>query len=51
MKSVYTVPEDVARISRSYLSIMAATSFFMDAVKQAPLILPKMQDPISLTIG
>jgi hypothetical protein len=23
----------------------------MDAVKQAPLILPKMQDPISLTIG
>jgi hypothetical protein len=40
----------VARISRSYLPIKAAISFFMDAFDQAPLILPKMQDQISLTL-
>jgi len=50
MKWVVTVPEDVARISRTYLPIKAAMSFFMDACDQAPLILPKMQDQISLTL-
>jgi len=40
----------VARISRTYLHIKAAISFFMDAFDQAPLILPKMQDQISLTL-
>jgi len=29
---------------------MAAISFFMDACDQAPLIVPKMQDQISLTL-
>jgi hypothetical protein len=40
----------VARISRTYLPIKAAISFFMDAFDQAPLILLKMQDQISLTL-
>ena len=40
----------MARISRTYLSTTAAISFFMDSFDQAPLILPKMQDQISLTI-
>jgi len=38
----------VARISRTYLPIKPAISFFMDVCDQAPLILPKMQDQISL---
>jgi len=47
MKYVVTVPEDVARISRTYLPTQAAISFYyMDAFDQAPLILPKMQDQI-----
>jgi len=50
MKSVDTVPEDVARISRTYLPIKAAISFFMDVFDQAPVILPKMQDQISLML-
>jgi len=50
MKYVVTVPEDVARISCTYLPIKAAISFFMDAFDQAPLILSKMQDQISLTL-
>jgi len=40
----------VARISRTYLPIKAAISFYMDACDQAPHILPKMQDQISLTL-
>ena len=40
----------MARISRTYLPIKAAISFFMDAFDQAPLILPKMQDQILLTL-
>ena len=50
MKYVVTVPEDVAGISRTYLPIKAAISFCMDAFDQAPLILPKMQDQILLTL-
>jgi hypothetical protein len=40
----------VARISHTYHPIQAAMSFYMDACDQAPLILPKMQDQISLTL-
>jgi len=40
----------VARIYCTYLPTQAAISFFMDACDQAPLILPKMQDQISLTL-
>jgi len=40
----------VARISSTYLPIKAAISFSMDAFDQAPLILPKMQDQILLTL-
>ena len=40
----------MARISRTYLPIKAAISFFMDAFDQAPIILLKMQDQISLTL-
>jgi len=50
MKYFVTVPEDVARTSHTYLPIKAAISFFMDVCDQAPLILPKMQDQISLTL-
>ena len=50
MKEVVTVPEDVARISHTYLPIKASISIFMDACDQGPLILPKMQDQISLTL-
>jgi len=50
MKSVVTVPEDVAWISHTYLHIKAAISFFMDACNQAPLIVPKMQDQKLLTL-
>jgi hypothetical protein len=50
MKKVVTVPEDVARIYCTYLLIKAALSFFIDACDQAPLILPKMQDQISMTL-
>jgi hypothetical protein len=37
MKKVVTIPEDVARISRTYLPIKAAISFFIDFGHQAPL--------------
>ena len=40
----------MARISRTYLPIQATKSFFMDSCHPAPLILPKMQDKISLTL-
>jgi hypothetical protein len=50
MKSVVTVPEDVATISGTYLPIEAAISFHMDGCDQAPLILPKMQDQTSLIL-
>jgi hypothetical protein len=50
MKYVVTVPEDVARISSTYMPIKAVISFFMDVCDHAPLILPKMQDLISLTL-
>jgi hypothetical protein len=40
----------VARISHTYLPIKAGTSFLMDSCNQAPLMLPKMQDQISLTL-
>jgi hypothetical protein len=50
MKQVVTVPEDVARISRTYLPINDAIFFFMDDFVQAPLILLKVQDQISLTL-
>jgi len=50
MKYVVTVPEIVAGISRTYLPIKAAMCCFMDARDQAPLILPKLQDQISLTL-
>jgi hypothetical protein len=40
----------VSRISRTYLRIKAAISFFVDACDQTPLILPKMQDQILLTL-
>jgi hypothetical protein len=39
----------VARISRTYLPIKANISFSMDAFDHAPLVLPKMEDHISLT--
>ena len=44
MKWVFTVPEDVVRISCTYLPIKAAISMIVDACDQAPLRLPKMQD-------
>jgi hypothetical protein len=50
MKYVVTVPEDVGRLSRTYLPIKAVISFFMDVGDHAPLILPKMLDQISLTL-
>ena len=37
-------------ISRTYVPIKDATSFFMDVCDQAPLILPKMHDQIALTL-
>jgi hypothetical protein len=40
----------MARILRTYLPIKAAIFFFKDAFDQAPLILPKMQDQILLTL-
>jgi hypothetical protein len=50
MKYIVTVPEDVARISRTYLPIQAAIFFFLDVCNQAPLILPKIQDQTALTL-
>jgi len=50
MKQVVTVLEDVARIYGTYLPTKAAISYVMDAWDQAPLILPKMHDQISLTL-
>jgi len=44
MTYVVTVPEDVAGISRTHLTIKAAIFLFVEAFDQAPLILPKMQD-------
>ena len=40
----------MARISRTYVPIKAVIFFIMDAFDQAPLILPKMQDQISLML-
>ena len=40
----------MARISCTYLPIKAAISVFMDVCDQAPLIILKMQDQISLTL-
>ena len=40
----------MARIYCTYLPIKAAISFIMGACDQAPLILPEMQDQISLTL-
>jgi len=51
MKYVVTVPEDVARISRTYLPIKATISFFMDAYDEEPPKLPKMPDQISFTLS
>ena len=45
MKLAVTVPEDMVGIFHTYLLIKAAISLFMDACDQAPLILPKMEDP------
>jgi len=50
MKYVLTVTEDVARISRTYLPIKAAIFLLMDASDEAPLIIPKTQDQISLML-
>jgi len=50
MKEVATVPEDVAGIIRTYLPIKAATSLFMNASDQAPVVLPQMQEPKSMTL-
>ena len=50
MKWVVTVPDDVAEIFCTFLPITAAISLFMDACDQVPLIIPKMQDPKSLTL-
>jgi len=44
MKYVVTVPENVAGISHTKLPMKAAIFLYMDACKQAPLILPKIQD-------
>jgi hypothetical protein len=46
---VITVLEDVVGILCIDLPIMAAISLFMDTFAEAPLILPVMQDPKSLT--
>ena len=50
MISVVTVPEDVARISRTYMPVKAVISFVMNICDHPPHILPKMQDQISLTL-
>jgi hypothetical protein len=50
MKSVVTVPEDVTDIFQIYLPIHVAKLWFIDACYRTPLILPQMQDPISLTL-
>jgi hypothetical protein len=50
MKCAVTVIEDVAGIFCTYLPIMAAIFLYMDACDEVPLILPKMEDPKSLTI-
>jgi hypothetical protein len=44
MKSMITVREDVAKISRTYLPISAAISFFMDACSHLPRMLLKKQE-------
>jgi hypothetical protein len=50
MKYIVTVPEDGARISHTYLPLMAAIFLFMNVCDQAPLILPKMEDEILLVL-
>jgi hypothetical protein len=47
---VVTVLEDVVGIFRIDLPNEAAISLYMDTFDQAPLILPMMQDPKSLTL-
>jgi hypothetical protein len=50
MKFVVTVQEDAAEISRTYWPVMAVISLFMNACDKVPLILPKKQEPKSLTL-
>jgi len=50
MKYIVTVREDVLGIFRTYLSIDAAISLFMDASDYVSLILPKRQEQKLLTI-
>jgi len=51
MKRVVTVPEDMVGLFRTYFPIKAAIMWFMDACDEAPLILPKIQDPKSWTLS
>jgi len=44
MDEVVTVPEDVAGISHTYVSIQAAKFLFMDACGQVPPISQMMQE-------
>jgi len=50
MKSIVTVQEDAAEISRTYLPIQAAILVFIDVCGQVPQILPKMHEHKSLTL-
>jgi len=50
MTSVVTLWEAVAGMSPAYLPREAANSFLIEVCRQAPLILPKMQDLKSLML-